>query len=178
MNRLGYLLIAILFAVLSLSFSVIDNNSNTKTITDFSLKNVDNKKVSLSSYKNAKGFMVIFTCNKCPMAKFYSNRLNTLNKYYKTKGVYLLAIDAMDTLAYKEESFTLMQKKAKADKLNFPYLQDKSQVVAKQFKATHTPQAFIIWKNKSGKYDIKYEGAIDDNAGDAANAKPFFGRSS
>ena len=173
MNRIGYLLIAILLAVFSLSFATISDALNSRTIKDFSLKNVNNKNISLSSYKNAKGFMVIFTCNKCPMAKFYSERLNKLNTQYKSKGVYVLAIDAMDTLAYKEESFDLMQKKSKNDKLNFPYLQDKLQVVAKQFNATHTPQAFIIWKNNSGSYDIKYEGAIDDNAGDASNAKPF-----
>ena len=63
----------------------------------------------------------------------------------------------MDTLAYAEESFKLMQKKANKDKFNFPYLQDKKQVVAKEFNATHTPQAFIIWKNKeSNKFSIKY----------------------
>jgi len=143
------------------------------TIQNFSLKNVNNKTIGLSSYKNAKGFMIIFTCNKCPMAKFYSERLNSLSKKYQSKGVYLLAINSMDTLAYAEESFALMQKKAKKDKLVFPYLQDKLQVVAKQFKATHTPQAFVIWKNKKGQYTIKYKGAIDDNAGDASNAKPF-----
>lgn len=143
------------------------------TIKDFKLKNINNKLVSLSSFKKAKGFIIIFTCNKCPMAKFYSERLNKLNTDYKVKGVYVLAINSMDTLAYAEESFSLMQQKAKKDKLNFPYLQDKLQVVAKLFKATHTPQAFIIWKNKMGFYDIKYQGAIDDNAGDAANAKPF-----
>jgi alkyl hydroperoxide reductase subunit AhpC len=92
---------------------------------------------------------------------------------YKSKGVYLLAINSMDTLSYAEDSYTLMQKKAKKDKLTFPYLQDKLQVVAKQFKATHTPQAFVIWKDKKGQFNIKYKGAIDDNAGDATNAKPF-----
>ena len=173
MNRLAYLLMALILALLSLSFAGIGATLNQKPIKDFSLKNVDNTILSLSSFKKAKGFMVIFTCNKCPMAKFYSERLNKLNTQYKAKGVYLVAIDAMDTLAYKEESFALMQKKAKNDKLNFPYLQDKLQVVAKQFNATHTPQAFIIWKNKKGTYDIKYEGAIDDNAGDATNAKPY-----
>ena len=159
-----------IIAFVSFSFLKVENE---RLIKNFALKNVNNKTVSLSSYKNAKGFMVVFTCNKCPMAKFYSERLNKLNNQYKSKGVYLLAIDAMDTLAYKEESFALMQKKAKKEKLNFPYLQDKLQVVAKQFDASHTPQAFIIWKNKSGNYDIKYEGAIDDNAGDAKNAKPY-----
>jgi peroxiredoxin len=173
MKKSGSLSSIFLFITISLlSFTSIGNITEA-TIKNFSLKNVNNKTVSLSNFKNAKGFMIVFTCNKCPMAKFYSERLNKLNNKYKSKGVYLLAINSMDTLAYAEESFELMQKKAKKDKLCFPYLQDKLQVVAKQFNATHTPQAFVIWKNKTGKYTIKYQGAIDNNAGDANNAKPF-----
>ena len=149
------------------------NNPKEKNIANFSLKNVNNKFVSLNSYKKAKGFIVVFTCNKCPMAKFYSERLNKLNQKYKSKGVYLLAINSMDTLAYAEESFKKMKIRSKTDRFNFPYLQDKLQVVAKAFKAVHTPQAFIIWKNNNGKYTVKYEGAIDDNAGDAVTAKPY-----
>ena len=162
------ILFVLLFAFINFSFL---KNSNEKLIKNFTLKSVDNKKVSLNDYKDAKGFVVVFICNKCPMAKLYSERLNKINEKYKTQKVYLLAINSMDTLAYAEESFKLMQKKATKDKFNFPYLQDKKQVVAKQFNATHTPQAFIIWKNKeSNKFLIKYQGAIDDNATEPENA--------
>ena len=162
------MLFVLLFAFISFSFLT---NSNEKLIKNFTFKSVDNKKVSLNDYKDAKGFVVVFICNKCPMAKLYSERLNKINEKYKTQKVYLLAINSMDTLAYAEESFKLMQKKATKDKFNFPYLQDKKQVVAKQFNATHTPQAFIIWKNKeSNKFLIKYQGAIDDNATEPENA--------
>ncbi len=170
MKNKGYIpiLFVLLFAFTSFSFLT---NSNEKLIKNFTLKSVDNKKVSLNDYKDAKGFVVVFICNKCPMAKLYSERLNKINEKYKTQKVYLLAINSMDTLAYAEESFKLMQKKATKDKFNFPYLQDKKQVVAKQFNATHTPQAFIIWKNKeSNKFLIKYQGAIDDNATEPENA--------
>lgn len=173
MKSIRPIALLLLLAYSITGYTGVGNSVVPGTIKDFKLKNINNKLVSLSSFKKAKGFIIIFTCNKCPMAKFYSERLNKLNTDYKVKGVYLLAINSMDTLAYAEESFSLMQQKAKKDKLNFPYLQDKLQVVAKLFKATHTPQAFIIWKNKMGFYDIKYQGAIDDNAGDAANAKPF-----
>ena len=165
--------VLILFGITFMCISFIGLRTDEKQIKNFSLKSVSNKVVSLSEYKNAKGFIVVFMCNKCPMAKFYSDRLNKLNNQYKAKGVYLLAINAMDTLAYAEESFKLMQKRAKQDKFSFPYLQDKFQLVGKQFKATHTPQAFVIWKNKSGQFTIKYEGSIDDNAGDSNNAKPY-----
>lgn len=170
MKNKGYIpiLFVLLFAFTSFSFLTI---SNEKLIKNFTLKSVDNKKVSLNDYKDAKGFVVVFICNKCPMAKLYSERLNKINEKYKTQKVYLLAINSMDTLAYAEESFKLMQKKATKDKFNFPYLQDKKQVIAKQFNATHTPQAFILWKNKeSNKFLIKYQGAIDDNAAEPENA--------
>ena len=65
-----------------------------------------------------------------------------------------------------------MQRKAKAEKFNFPYLQDADQEVGKMFGAEHTPQAFVIWK-ENGSYTVKYEGAIDDNGDDAAKATPF-----
>ena len=162
------MLILLMTASISLSFSsFIETEIQIK---NFSLKNVDNKVVSLNNFKDAKGFVIVFTCNKCPMAKLYTNRLNKINDKYKKQGIYLLAINSMDTLVYAEESFKLMQIKAKNDKLTVPYLQDKKQTVAKKFNATHTPQAFIIWKNNNNNYTIKYQGAIDDNASEPEKA--------
>jgi peroxiredoxin len=160
---------AVCFGILSLCFALLSFALRPlpevdKLIKNFKLKSTENKMVSLSDYKNAKGFIIIFTCNKCPMAKLYSERLNLMNLKFRTQGVYLLAVNSMDTVAYKEESFKLMQKKVLKEKTTFPYLQDKKQVVAKQFKAINTPQAFVIWKNKSGKWVQKYEGVIDNSA--------------
>jgi len=170
MKKKGWLPILFVCIIAFINFSFL-TNSTEKFIKNFTLKCVNNKKVSLNDYKDAKGFVVVFICNKCPMAKLYSDRLNKINEKYRKQNVYLLAVNAMDTLAYAEESFKLMQKKATKDKFNFPYLQDKKQVVAKQFNATHTPQAFIIWKNKeSNKFSIKYQGAIDDNAAEPEKA--------
>ena len=158
----------LLFLLVFVCFGFVKPNNSS--IANFKLKSVSNKTIALSDFKNAKGFMVVFTCNKCPMANFYTDRLNNLNLKYKDKGFPLLVINSMDTLVYAEESFAMMQKKAKKNNFNFPYLQDKDQKIAKQLKASHTPQAFVIVKNKLGKYDIKYSGAIDDNAGDASKA--------
>ena len=161
--------IAVLFALSSFTFI-----EKEKSISNFKLKSATtNKWVSLSDYKDAKGFIVIFTCNKCPMAKFYSQRLNHMNEKYKKLGVPLVALNSMDTLAYAEESFRRMQQKVKKEQLNFPYLQDKKQNIAKEFKAANTPQAFVIWKVK-GKFIIKYEGAIDDNAGEIEKVKNHY----
>ena len=106
-----FYLIVVLFALSGFTFSERD-----KTISNFKLKSATtNKWVSLSDYKDAKGFIVIFTCNKCPMAKFYSQRLNQMNEKYKKMGVPLVALNSMDTLAYAEESFRRMQLKVKKD---------------------------------------------------------------
>ena len=168
MNKLFALLVFSSLLFVSISFK----KPVDAAIGNFKLKSATNQFIALSDYKTAKGFMIVFICNKCPMANLYTNRLNTLNLKYKNKGFPLLVINSMDTLVYAEESFILMQKKAKKGKFNFPYLQDKDQKLAKKFNATHTPQAFVIKKNKLGKYDIKYQGAIDDNAGEANLATP------
>ena len=171
MKKLVFFFYAIALVVFS-SYTIYEKE---KTISDFKLKSATtNRWVSLSDYKNAKGFVIVFSCNKCPMAKFYSQRLNQMDAKYKKLGVPVLAINSMDTLAYAEESFKLMQKKAKKDQFSFPYLQDKKQTIAKEFKATHTPQAFVIWKNEIGKFVIKYHGAIDDNAGEPDQIKHHF----
>lgn len=68
----------------------------------------------------------------------------------------------MDTLVYEEESFELMQERAKKDKFKFPYLQDDLQLTGKYFNAKNTPEVFVIWK-ENGNWIIKYRGAIDDN---------------
>ena len=147
--------------------SVIGN-----TVNDFRLKNIDNNFVSLNNIKGAKGFMVIFTCNHCPFAKLYTKRLNELDKKYKSLGVPLIAINSMDSLLYKEETFVFMQQMAKNEKYGFYYLQDAQQVVGKDFGAKHTPQAYVIWKENE-KWVIKYSGAIDDDGENPSKAQPF-----
>ncbi len=161
-----------LFLLLLSSFDIVIKD---KGISNFKLKSAtDNKWVSSSDYKNVKGFIVVFLSNKCPMAKLYSQRLIQMNNKYKKLGVPVLAINSMDTLAYAEESFAKMQKKAKNDNFSFPYLQDKNQTVVKQFKAENTPQAFVVWKNQNGKLTIRYKGAIDDNAGEPEKAEHHY----
>ena len=170
-KKLLYLFGISLLFVLS-SFTLLIKE---KSISNFKLKSATtNKWIATSDYKNAKGFLVVFLSNKCPMAKFYSQRLNQMNEKYKKIGVYVFAINAMDTLVYAEESFAKMQKKTKNDNFSFPYLQDKNQKVAKQFNAENTPQAFLVWKNKEQKLIIKYQGAIDDNAGEPEKVQHHF----
>ncbi len=169
-------IVSILFLVLILTgFTVLKENENSdfgRIIQEFELKNTDNKTLKLSDFNGAKGFIIVFTCNHCPFAKLYPQRFNDLNEKYKKLGVPLLAINSMDTVMYEEESFEMMQEKAKKEKFTFPYLYDPFQTVAKMFKAEHTPQAFVIWKERNA-YIIKYQGAIDDNGEHPELATPY-----
>jgi peroxiredoxin len=161
------------FVILPIIFGfLITIGDSSKTIQDFSLKNVDNKTISTKAFPDAKGFIVVFICNECPFAKLYSKRLNELSTKYTSLNVPLIAINSMDTLVYEDESFKDMQLKAKNDKFKFPYLHDVDQLVAKNFDAQHTPSAFIIWKEQN-QWVIKYKGAIDDNGQNPSIAIPY-----
>jgi peroxiredoxin len=156
-----------------MSFSTVSGYKPGDEITDFSLLNVDGKNVSMSGYKKAKGFIIVFTCNHCPFAKLYQERFNNLNKEYGQKGFPLIAISSNDADAVPEDTYEEMIKRAKEKKYNFPYLYDKTQAVARAFGASKTPQAYVVFK-ENGKWILKYYGAIDDNGAEPEKAKNKF----
>jgi len=139
-------------------------------VSDFSLPSVSGHLVSLADYHDAKGFIIIFTCNHCPFAKLYPSRLNDLNRKYAPLGMPLIAISSTDTVLYEEDSFDKMKVNAETNQFGFPYLFDGDQIVARQFYAQKTPHAFVIWKEK-GEWVVKYDGAIDDNGADSEKVK-------
>lgn len=138
--------------------------------TDFSLKNIDNKKISLKDFKDAKGFIVIFTCNHCPYAQAYEDRIVALDKKYKKLGYPVIAINPNNPEKQKDDSFDLMKVKAKEKGFTFPYLLDEGQKIYPQYGATKTPHVYILQKTAKGN-QVKYIGAIDDNYGDEKAVK-------
>jgi len=138
--------------------------------TDFSLKNIDNKKVSLKDFKDAKGYIVIFTCNHCPYAQAYEDRIVALDKKYKKLGYPVIAINPNNPAKQKDDSFELMKIKAKEKGFTFPYLFDEGQKIYPQYGATKTPHVYILQKTAKGNV-VKYIGAIDDNYGDEKAVK-------
>ncbi|MCG9790999.1 thioredoxin family protein [Flavobacterium algicola] len=136
------------------------------TASDFALKNVDGKMVSLKDYKNAKGFVVVFTCNECPFAKMYEDRLIALNNEYAPKGYPVIAINP-NSPENSSEGYEAMQNRAKEKGFTFPYLVDEGQKVYPKYGALRTPHVFLLDK----KLVVKYIGTIDDNARSAADAK-------
>lgn len=138
-------------------------------VQDFSLKNTNGKKVSMADYKKAKGFIVVFTCNHCPYAKMYEQRIMDLDAEFAAKGFPVIAINPNDPSVEPEDSFEEMVKRAKEMKYSFPYLMDEKQTVFPQFGATKTPHAFVLAKNGEN-ITVEYIGAIDNNTKEADKA--------
>ena len=141
--------------------------------TDFLLKSVNGKEVSLAQFKDAKGFIVVFTCNTCPYSKLYEDRIIALNQKYAPQGFPVVAINPNDAGKQPEDSFEHMQQRAKEKGFSFPYLQDKTQEVTASYGATRTPHVYLLNKDKKG-YRVEYIGAIDNNHKDAAKADQKF----
>jgi len=135
--------------------------------TDFSLLNVDGRKVSLSDYTEAKGFIITFTCNHCPYSVAYEDRLIELDKKYKKLGYPVIAINPNNPVSYPEDSYENMKIRAREKGFTFPYLLDEGQKIYPQYGATKTPHIFILKKTKQGN-QVEYIGAIDNNIRDAA----------
>jgi len=137
---------------------------------DFSLKNVNNKMVSMADYKDAKGIIVVFTCNHCPFAKKYESRILALDKKYASKGFPVIAINPNDPTIVPDDNWDNMKILARTKGYSFPYLLDETQATAKMYGATKTPHVYVLAKEK-GDYIVKYIGAIDDSADDETVVK-------
>jgi peroxiredoxin len=138
---------------------------------DFKLKNIDGKTVSLADFPNAKGFIVVFTCNNCPYAKAYQDRIIRLDNEYKSKGFPVIAINPNDPAVEPADSYDAMVTRAREKGYTFPYLFDAGHTIQKQYGATKTPHAFLLKKDSGGQLVVKYIGAIDDNYQDASAVK-------
>ena len=134
-------------------------------VSNFTLPSVDGQQVSLNQFSNEKGVIVVFTCNHCPFAKAYEDRIQALDTRFRPQGFPILAINPTDPIAYEEDSFDKMKARATSRGYTFPYLADASQEISKKFGATKTPHVFVL-SNDKGKFVVEYIGAIDDNPQD------------
>jgi peroxiredoxin len=155
----------LILTLLTVSFTNINAQNGYKigdTATDFSLKGTDGKMHSLAEIEDAKGYIVIFTCNHCPYSKMYEDRIIALQRSYQPKGYPVIAINPNDPKANPADSFKKMIIRAKDKGFNFWYLFDDGQQIFPQYGATKTPHVFLLDKNKV----VQYIGAIDDNSRD------------
>lgn len=134
---------------------------------DFNLPAIDGSQVSMADYQDAKGFILIFTCNTCPYAQAYEDRIIALNDRFAPQGYPVLAINPNNPELQPGDSFEKMKQRAAAKKFTFPYLLDEGQEVYPRFGATRTPHVFVVQREGSD-YFVRYIGAVDDNYKDAA----------
>jgi len=136
---------------------------------DFNLPGVDGKNYSLASFENARVLVVIFSCNHCPTAQAYEDRIISLTRDYKSRGVDIVVISPNSTkalnlseLGYTDmgDSFEEMKQRAKDKGFNFPYLYDgDDQKTALLYGPVATPHCFVF----DGTRQLKYAGRIDGN---------------
>jgi peroxiredoxin len=131
----------------------------------FSLKNVDGKTVKLSDYSSSKGVIVVFTCNPCPFAKAYEQRIIDLHKEYSAVGFPVVAINSNNPEVSPEDTFENMKERAMEKSYPFPYLVD-DQKIFEAYGATRTPHVFLLAKS-GNSFEVAYIGTIDDNAMEA-----------
>ena len=123
----------------------------------------------MKDMKNAKGYIVVFTCNHCPFAKAYESRIMELDKKFSSKNYPVIAINPNDVSVVPDDSFENMVVRSKEKGYTFPYLYDESQEIASAYGATRTPHLFVLQK-VDDKFIVKYIGAIDNNTEDAEKA--------
>ena len=153
MNTLKLFAVMVLTVALS-AFTATTDEGGYKIgdlATDFSLENIDGKMVSLSDYKEAKGFIVVFTCNTCPYAVAYEDRVEALNKKYADKGYPVIAIMPNNTDVKPGDNMEAMKARAKAKGFTFPYLMDKGQKIYPQYGATKNTTCISFGENEKRK---------------------------
>jgi len=126
---------------------------------NFELPATDGKQYSLDSFKDADSLVVTFTCNHCPYARAAWPLLIKLANEFHEKKITFVAINSNDEGLYPEDSFAVMKEKVPEWGINFPYLRDESQEVAKAYGAVCTPDIFVYDKNRG----LYYHGRINDN---------------
>lgn len=130
-----------------------------KDILPFSLPATDGKGYGPIDFGDKKALVIIFMCNHCPYVQAVIDRLIAIQADYADKGVQLIGINANDSENYPEDSFEAMQEWVEERGINFPYLHDESQEVARSYQAQCTPDIYVFDQAKK----LAYHGRIDDN---------------
>jgi peroxiredoxin len=136
---------------------------------DFNLPGVDGRNWALKDFASAKVLVVVFTCNHCPTAQYYEDRIKQIVPDYRDKGVALVAIMPnnpksvrVDELGFSDlgDSFAEMKLRAKDRQYNFPYLYDgETESVSRAYGPVATPHVFVFDADRK----LRYAGAIDDS---------------
>ncbi len=130
----------------------------------------DGRSVAIESVRKERGTLVIFTCNHCPWAQRWEERIVTLGNEYFEKGVGVIAINPNDPAVYQDDSLAAMKARSEAAGMKFPYVADPRSQVARAFGASKTPEIFLFDQENK----LVYYGAVDDNAESPAQVKAHY----
>ena len=132
-----------------------------RTVENFTLKDAQTgEEIALEDYADKKAVVVVFTSSHCSFAIKYQQRLNKIFEQFEEREVAFLAINSNDSKLNDVETFARMRAQSPYE---FPYLKDSDQAIAKAFKATRNPEAFVLIPANNGKFQMTYRGQIDDN---------------
>jgi peroxiredoxin len=160
----------LLLSVLSAAEAGTVSLGSPAPMSDVKMENVDGRRISIADVSGEKGTLVLFTCNACPWVKAWEERIVEIGNRFSGLGIGVIAINSNDPARVAEDSFEVMQQRARERGMKFPYVVDDTSGVARAFGATRTPEAFLF--DAGGK--LVYHGAIDDNAKEAGSVKRRF----
>jgi peroxiredoxin len=139
-----------------------------EVVPDFELTDTDGVGHSLAPPEDAPAQVVIFTCNHCPYALAWHERLMEAGRDYAGRGVRFFAINPNDAGRYPDDSFAAMQARVREEDWPMPYLHDETQEVARAFMAQTTPDVFVVDADRRLRYRGAPDAAYDDPGQGAA----------
>jgi len=161
--------LCLLFGIVRAESATVEPLALGAVAPNFNLPAVDGKNYSLKDFAQAKLLVVLFTCNHCPTAQYYEDRIKQLVVDYESRGLALVAINPndpksvrLDELGYTDlsDSFPEMKIRAEYKKFNFPYLFDgENEEVSRAYGPVATPHAFLFDSARK----LRYVGRIDDS---------------
>lgn len=157
-------MITLIFSIFFLNSTIYAGGYKVGDIaSDFRLKSVSGEYVSMANYDDAKGFIVIFSCNHCPFVVHSEERMIALHNRWAPKGFPVIAINPNDPIVEPKDSYENMIIRAEERGFPFEYIYDATQEVARTYGATRTPEVYLIQKDDDNRLRVVYTGAIDDS---------------
>ncbi len=138
---------------------------------DFSLTDVaSGDTITLNTFADAPGLLVMFICQHCPFVKHVQDELARIGQDYGPKGLAIVAISANSLQTHPQDNPENLKAQAQAVGFTFPYCFDETQETAKRYTAACTPDFFVFDQDKK----LVYRGQLDDSR--PSNGVPVTGK--
>lgn len=148
---------------------VINFRATAQKVDDFKLTNAQNgESVSLNDFSGTKAVAIFFMSTNCPFAEYYIERIKLFHLEYKPKGIEIILVNS-----YSEESLEQVKAHANKNRISFPYLMDRKQLLLKSLGVKKAPTAVLL-KNDGGSFTKFYNGAIDNNPQVSSDVKHHY----